>query len=216
MSTSRSRPNARLGLLAGTAAAALLMGGAAGAGAQTTAPSLPPIPQAQQQPQQQALQSDGGATANLPSIPLGHDDIREVQNQLIALGFDPGPADGVIGPATNSAAEQYDKSRGGGGQVAIDGEFLARLRADKGPRLTYEQVQERSRGHQQAQASTPASSSSNQFGSIVKQIAPLLGAAISSSNNNNRYYGPGPGYYGPPPAYYGPGPGYYGPPPGYY
>jgi hypothetical protein len=215
MSTSRSRPNTRLSLLAGTAAAILLMGWAAGAGAQTAAPSLPPIPKAKQQ---QALQSDGGATANLASIPLGHDDIREVQNQLIALGFDPGPADGVIGPATTDAAEQYYKSRGGNGQVAIDEELLARLKADKGPRLTYEQVQERSRGRQQAQSSAPASpsaSGSTQFGSIVKQIAPLLGAAISSSNNN-RYYGSGPGYYGPPPAYYGPGPGYYGPPPGYW
>jgi hypothetical protein len=217
MSTSHSRSNTKLSLLAGTAAAALLMGWAAGVGAQTTAPSLPPIPQAQQQPQQQALQSDGGATANLPSIPLGHDDIREVQNQLIALGFDPGAADGVIGPATNAAAQQYDKSRGGDGQVAIDAELLARLKADKGPRLTYEQVQERSRGHQQVQASAPASASaSDQFGSIVQQIVPLIGAAISSSNNNNGYYGPGPGYYGPGPGYYGPGPGYYGPPPGYY
>ena len=58
---------------------------------------------------------------NSPSIPLGQDNAREVQNQLIALGFDPGPADGQIGPATIAAAQQYDLSRGGSGQVSIDG-----------------------------------------------------------------------------------------------
>ena len=32
---------------------------------------------------------------------------------------------------------------------------------------------------------------SNQFGNIVQQIAPLIGAAISNSNNNHSYgYGP--------------------------
>lgn len=203
MSISLCRPHAGLKLLAGTAAAALLIGWTAGAGAQTAAPSLPPIPQAQQQPQQQqALQSGNNAAA----IPLGHDDVREVQNQLIALGFDPGAADGQIGPATNAAAQQYDQSRGGNGQVAVDGNLLARLKADKAPRLTYEQVQERSQAHQQAQASPAAAS--NQFGSIVQQFVPLIGAAIANSNSNNN------GYYGPPPGYYGPG--YYGPPPGYW
>jgi hypothetical protein len=204
MSISISRPYIKL--FAGTAAAALLVGWAAGVGAQTTLPSLPPIPQAKQQPQ--ALQSDNTEAANLPAVPLGHDDVREAQNQLIALGFDPGAADGQIGPATNAAAQQYDQSRGGNGQVAIDSALLARLKADKAPRLTYEQVQERSHAHQQASAPAAASS---QFGGIVQQIVPLIGAAIanSNSNNNNGYYGPGPGYYGP-------GPGYYGPPPGYY
>jgi hypothetical protein len=202
-------------LLAGTAAAALLIGGALGAGAQTAAPSLPPIPPAKQQPQQQqpqpqqSLQSDNSAAANLPAIPLGHDDVREVQNQLIALGFDPGAADGQIGPATTAAAQQYDQSRGGNGQVAIDSEFLARLKADKAPRLTYEQVQERSRSHQQAQASPASASGASQFGSIVQQFVPLIGAAIANSNANNNSY-----YYGPPPGYYGPS--YYGPPPGYW
>ena len=202
MSISISRPYIKL--FAGTAAAALLVGWAAGVGAQTTLPSLPPIPQAKQQPQ--ALQSDNTEAANLPAVPLGHDDVREAQNQLIALGFDPGAADGQIGPATNTAAHQYDQSRGGNGQVAIDSALLARLKADKAPRLTYEQVQERSQAHQQASAPAAAS---NQFGGIVQQIVPLIGAAIANSNNNNGYYGPGPGYYGL-------GPGYYGPPPGYY
>lgn len=72
-------------LLARTATAALLIGLTAGIGAQAADLSLP-------QPQM--------------SLPLGHDDVREVQNQLIALGFEPGSADGQVGPATTSAAKQ--------------------------------------------------------------------------------------------------------------
>jgi hypothetical protein len=188
-------------LFAGAAVAALLIGWAAGAGAQTTDPSPP---------QQQASLPASGSTANPPSLPLGHDDVREVQNQLIALGFDPGPADGQAGPATIAAAQQYDQSRGGSGQVSIDAELLARLKADSGPRLTYDQVAARSqsRARSQAQSSAPAAAS-NQFGNVVQQIAPILGAVIANSNNN-RGYGYGPGYYGPGPGYYGPPPGYYG------
>ena len=80
---------------------------------------------------------------------------REVQNQLIALGFDPGPADGQTGPATVAAAQQYDQSRGGCGQVSIDSALLARLKADTAPRLTYDQVAARSQSRSRAQA--PAS-----------------------------------------------------------
>jgi peptidoglycan hydrolase-like protein with peptidoglycan-binding domain len=177
-------------MLAGTAAAALLAGSVFSIGAQAADPSAS---------QQQASAPANAATA--PALPLGHDDVVEAQNQLIALGFNPGPADGEAGPATIAAAQQYDQKHGGTGQVSLDSALLARLKADPGPRLSYEQVAERSR---QAQASAPASGAS-QVGSIVQTIAPLIGAAIANSNNNN---------YGPPPGYYGPG--YYGPPPGYY
>jgi hypothetical protein len=194
MSISISRSHKSLTLLAGTAVAALVIGGA-GVGAQ----AADPVPL-----QQQASVPENSAPAS--SLPLGRDDVVEVQNQLIALGFDPGPADGQVGPATLAAAQQYDQKHGGTGQVSIDGALLARLKADTGPRLTYEQVAAKAQARPQAQASAP-SSGSNQFGSIVQQIAPLIGAAISNSNaNNNAGYGPG--YYGP-----GPGPGYYGPPP---
>ncbi len=102
-------------LFAGTAVAALLIGWAAGVGAAD--PSL--------SPQQSSLPASG-TTANLPPLPLGNDDVLEVQNQLIALGFDPGPADGQAGPATIAAAQQFDQSRGGSGHVSIDGALLAR------------------------------------------------------------------------------------------
>ena len=53
------------------------------------------------------------------------------------------------------------------------------------------------------------SETQNQIGSIVQQLAPLIGAAVNSGNNGGYGYGgyPGPGYYGPGP---GPGPSYYG------
>jgi peptidoglycan hydrolase-like protein with peptidoglycan-binding domain len=181
------------------AAVALLIGLVPGAGAQANDLPLP---------QQQASLPAPDAAVNAPVLPLGHDDTVEVQNQLIALGFDPGPADGQVGPATIAAARQYDQSRGGSGSVSIDGALLARLKQDTGPRLTYEQVAERSRGRHQARTSAPAPEppASNQVGNIVQQIAPVLGAMIRNSNDNSGY---GQGYYGPGPRYYGPGPGYY-------
>lgn len=210
MSHSMYRPSTRpLRLLAGTAAAALLIGWAAGVGAQTS-----------DLPQQASVPSYGAAPNMLPPLALGQNDVREVQNQLIALGFDPGPADGQAGPATVSAAQQYDQNRGGNGRVLIDAEFLERLKADKGPRLSYEQVAAKAQARQQTHTSSSGSASASasgagQFGGIVQQIVPLIGAAIANSNNNNNN-GYGPGYYGPGPGYYGPGPGYYGPGPGYY
>jgi peptidoglycan hydrolase-like protein with peptidoglycan-binding domain len=210
--------------MAGIATAALLIGWAAGVGAQSTNPPLPPLPPAKQgDTTQNNAPSSAQAPAapqtqaalpvsNLPGLPLGHDDVREVQNQLIALGFDPGAADGEAGPATVAAAQRYDQSRGGSGRVSMDSALLARLKADTAPRLTYDQVEARSQARSPAryQAEAPASASAaNQFGGIVQQLAPLIGAAISSSNNGN--YGGGYGYGGyPGPGYYGPGPVYGG------
>ena len=79
MSISISRAHTKsLTLLAGTAVAALVIGGA-GVGAQ----AADPVPL-----QQQASVPENSAPAS--SLPLGRDDVVEVQNQLIALGFDPG------------------------------------------------------------------------------------------------------------------------------
>jgi hypothetical protein len=200
--------------IAGIATAALLIGWAAGVGAQSpNQPALPPLPPATQgnTAQNNAPQSQPAApasNANLPALPLGQDDVREVQNQLIALGFDPGAADGQAGPATVAAAQQYNQSRGGSGQVSIDSTLLARLKADTAPRLTYDQVAARAQSRSQAQA--PASgggqaraSGGNEIGSIVQQLAPLIGAAVNSNNSGNcggypcgGYQGSG-GYYAP-------------------
>ena len=207
--------------IAGIATAALLVGWAAGVGAQSTnQPAPPPLPPtAQGEPAQNntplaapaPAAPQPQATVSLPPLPLGHDDVREVQNQLIALGFDPGPADGQAGPATVAAAQQYDQSRGGSGRVSIDSALLARLKADTAPRLTYDQVAARSQSRSQAQAPAAAA---NQIGSVVQQLAPLIGAMVNSANSGN--YGGGYGYGGyPGPGYYGPGPVYGGYPYGY-
>ena len=152
--------------IAGVATAALLIGWAAGVGAQSASPpGVPPLPPPMQgdtvpknlppagpQPQPALL----GSTPSLPLAPLSHDEVREAQNQLIALGFDPGAADGEAGPSTVSAAQQYDQSRGGSGRVSIDSALLARLKADPAPRLTYDQVAARSQARSQARGSTSA------------------------------------------------------------
>jgi peptidoglycan hydrolase-like protein with peptidoglycan-binding domain len=40
-------------------------------------------------------------------------EIREIQQSLKNLGFDPGPIDGIVGPRTRSAAQNYVNSLSG-------------------------------------------------------------------------------------------------------
>ncbi len=174
----------KLTFFAGSLAAVILVGWVADAGAQTSDPKLPPLPPAtdaqaadqgtqQQQatPQstlpQQVTATDNGSTSNLPPLPLDHDGIHEVQSQLIALGFDPGAADGETGPATMSAVTQYNESRGGTGPVPIDGRLLARLQQDTGPRLTPQQVAARSRPHYAPAPQDPVAGMVQQFQSTI-------------------------------------------------
>jgi len=138
----------------------LLMGGAAGAGAQTT--SEPVLPQ-------QAAAASSNNETSLPPLPLGQDGIRDVQSQLTSLGFNPGPADGEVGPGTMDAVQQYNESRGGIGRVPVDGRLLARLQQDTGPRLTPEQVAARSQPRYAAPA-TPLADVMQQFESNLRQM----------------------------------------------
>jgi hypothetical protein len=154
-------------LIAGILAAVALIGWTTGAGAQTE-PTPPPLPPAQgeaqpapqqvdtqqQPPPQQAAAPTptNNSGINFPPLPLGHGGVQEAQDQLIALGFDPGGADGEAGPATIAAAQQYNENRGGSGPVPVDGALLARLQQDTGPRLTPQQVAARSQPRYQAQA----------------------------------------------------------------
>lgn len=182
----------RLKLIAGTTASVVLIGWAAGVGAQTpTPPPLPPAvqsdpaqgnaaPAAQQPPQQAAAapannaattNAAGNSASGLPPLPLGQDGVREVQSQLIALGFNPGAADGVAGPATLAAARQFNESRGYGGPVPIDAWLLTRLQQDPGPRLTPEQVAARSQPRAQAsRASNPPANAIRRFGAKLDAL----------------------------------------------
>lgn len=170
-------------LAAVTAAAAI--GCSAGAGAQSAGdPTVPPLPPAAQSestqatppqaepPQQATAQPTTEPQAAFPPLPLGHDGVREVQSQLIALGFDPGPADGEAGPATVAAARQYNENRGRSGPVPIDGALLARLQQDGAPRLTPEQVAARPQPRYQAQApaANPIANVMQQFESNLRGL----------------------------------------------
>jgi peptidoglycan hydrolase-like protein with peptidoglycan-binding domain len=42
----------------------------------------------------------------------GQENVREVQEQLKSAGFDPGPVDGVMGPQTQKALRDFQKSKG--------------------------------------------------------------------------------------------------------
>lgn len=128
----------------------------------------PPLPQAEAQ--------QATAPANtFPALPLGQDGVRDVQTQLIALGFNPGAADGEAGPATVAAAQQYNENRGGTGPVPIDGALLARLQQDAGPRLTPEQVAARSRPHYSSAPANSLESAIQQFGANIRSILPNNG-----------------------------------------
>jgi hypothetical protein len=165
----------RLKLVGVATAVVVLVGWAAGVSAQTTdAPTPPPLPPAVQNdaptepsatlPPQAApnpVPSTAAAAGNFPALPLGHEGVREVQSQLIALGFEPGGADGEVGPATLAAARQYNENRGGSGPVPIDGALLTRLQQDTGTRLTPEQVAARTQPRTRSMAPARAPAASN-------------------------------------------------------
>ena len=61
---------------------------------------------------------------------LSNDELREVQTRLQALGYDPGPVDGMHGPQTVSAVKRYELADGGEPTGNIDLRLLERLRRD--------------------------------------------------------------------------------------
>lgn len=52
--------------------------------------------------------------------------VRSIQTGLAQLGYDPGPADGILGPRTTRAIQSYQAQRG----LSVDGRPSARLAAD--------------------------------------------------------------------------------------
>jgi pyruvate/2-oxoglutarate dehydrogenase complex dihydrolipoamide acyltransferase (E2) component len=63
------------------------------------------------------------------SAPLNRDEIKEMQGKLAAVGFGPGPIDGVVGPQTQSALRRYGESRSLP-KAEPTQEVLSRLRAE--------------------------------------------------------------------------------------
>ena len=62
--------------------------------------------------------------------PLGRADREEIQRRLSALGFDSGPADGIIGNGTRAAIRLYQKTRAMSEDGHADLALLERLRQE--------------------------------------------------------------------------------------
>ncbi|MEJ0067943.1 MAG: peptidoglycan-binding domain-containing protein [Pseudomonadota bacterium] len=58
---------------------------------------------------------------------LAGDDVRQAQQALRAQGFYRGPIDGIYGPQTRSAVEQYQRRNGLRDTAALDADTMARL-----------------------------------------------------------------------------------------
>jgi hypothetical protein len=67
--------------------------------------------------------------ARLPGPPLTNALIERVQRHLQDLGFDPGPADGLIGPRTRDAVRRFERDQGDEPTGAIDFRLLEQIRA---------------------------------------------------------------------------------------
>lgn len=64
--------------------------------------------------------------------PLTREEIRELQGKLGLIGFAAGPADGVLGPQTQSALERYSQSRSV--KPEANRELLSRVRTEAAPK----------------------------------------------------------------------------------
>jgi peptidoglycan hydrolase-like protein with peptidoglycan-binding domain len=102
-------------LIAGAAAvlgaAAIAATKAFGSEGESKAPA-PDESQVQVSQSAQAVQDTLASAVRYGSTALTRDQTMRVQRQLTQLGFAPGPSDGVYGPRTASAVQQYQRARG--------------------------------------------------------------------------------------------------------
>jgi peptidoglycan hydrolase-like protein with peptidoglycan-binding domain len=75
-----------------------------------------------------AAPEPSAAAAQMPTA-----EVREMQGRLRAMGFNPGPVDGFVGPLTENAAQQYQRARGLEVTGAVDRNLLAQLRQETPP-----------------------------------------------------------------------------------
>jgi peptidoglycan hydrolase-like protein with peptidoglycan-binding domain len=115
-----------IGAVAGAGVGAIpgaLIGGGVGAG--TGAATKP-----DQVNLGQPVWREGGAqeAQSTPASGLSHDRITQLQVALNQDGFDPGQADGVFGPKTRAAVQQFQTSRGLPATGQPDQQTLSALR----------------------------------------------------------------------------------------
>ena len=75
----------------------------------------------------------GGVPLTRPADPGGEritrDQVRQLQEDLVALGHDPGNPDGIVGPATTGALSQFQKSQSVIADGHVDAEAIALVRS---------------------------------------------------------------------------------------
>ena len=94
--------------------------------------SLDPTPaKAAPEPEKPLPQPIGGPE----EPPLQRDEVRDIQARLRAFGFNPGPLDGIAGPATQAAVMHYQQNRELPQDGTIDRQLLEQLRQDPAPQI---------------------------------------------------------------------------------
>jgi Putative peptidoglycan binding domain len=96
-------------------------------------PPASPSPATSSQPPPVSSAPQIPLVAQAKSAPLKADEIRELQGKLKALGFDPGPVDGVVGPMTLSAVRKFSEARAIANPEATK-DLLVRLRSESPPK----------------------------------------------------------------------------------
>jgi len=110
------------------------------------------------------------SVAPLPNpTPLRREEVKEVQARLQSFGFNPGPADGVVGTRTASAVMRYQQERGQLQTGTVDRELLDLLRQDTAPQLAQNATSSdgqaaRSRGRRRSDPFQPVWAAANRVG----------------------------------------------------
>ena len=145
-------------------------------------PQSPPAGVASARPSMAATTEPAPATASqqAPVEPapnqalLRRDEAKEVQARLRSLGFNPGPVDGVPGPATEGAVMHYQQARGQPQTGKVDRELLEQLRQDPAP-----QVAQRAAAPNARPTRSPAAQRSDPF-QPVRAAGDRLGQWLQS------------------------------------
>lgn len=110
-------------------------------------------------------------TAVAPPEPLVGEEIREVQKRLQGFGFNPGPADGVVGRMTANAVMAYQQNRGQAQTGDIDRDLLDQLRQDPEPQVAQappQRTAQRARTQASARRGNPLDQLGRWIDSIVR------------------------------------------------
>ena len=98
-------------------------------GSDGSSPASVPVVETPPEPESYTLL--GGAVGD--ALVDGRDSLRAAQEQLASLGFDPGPADGLMGPRTKSALEQFQTQNGVpiSGTLTVDTQGALQFETDR-------------------------------------------------------------------------------------